>query len=393
MANDTRTLELEIEEAVRQRYARAARATEAALCCPVAYDPALLHALPEEVIDRDYGCGDPSRHLHRGDTVLDLGSGSGKICFIASQLVGPSGAVIGIDVNDEMLAVARRSAPEVARRIGYANVRFGKARIQDLALDLDRLDRWLAARPIRSSHDFGPLDTEMARLRTEEPLVADASVDAVVSNCVLNLVRPGDKAQLFAEIFRVLRPNGRAIISDIVSDEDVPAELRNDPELWTGCLSGALREDRLLDGFAAAGFYGITIAARVEQPWRTVEGIEFRSITVVAYKGKDGACLDHKEAVIYRGPFREVRDDDGHVFGRGVRTAVCRKTFEILMREPYRDHMEAVEPLVPVNVSDARPFPCTQGAVLRDPSETKGAGYRLTTEPRGALCSPDEGCC
>ncbi len=386
-------MELDVEEAVRQRYTGAAQAREAELCCPVAYDPALLEAIPQEVIDRDYGCGDPSGHLRPGDTVLDLGSGSGKICFIASQIVGSAGRVIGVDVNDDMLALARRSAPCVAERIGYSNVKFGKARIQDLAVDLERLDGWLATHPIRSSLDLGRLEAEMARLRIEEPLVPDASVDAVVSNCVLNLVRPEDKTQLFDEIFRVLRRGGRAVISDIVADEDVPERLRRDPELWTGCLSGAVREDRLLEAFEAAGFYGIALAARAGQPWRTIEGIEFRSVTVTAYKGKDGPCLDHKEAVIYRGPFREVRDDDGHVFRRGVRTAVCRKTFEILTREPYRTHMEPVEPLLPVDAADARPFPCTHGAVLRDPRETKGAGYRLTTEPRGPVCSPGEGCC
>ncbi len=201
----------------------------------------------------------------------------------------------------------------------------------------------------------------------------------MVSNCVLNLVRTDEKSRLFAEIFRVLRRGGRAVISDIVADEDVPAALRQDPELWSGCVSGAFRDDRFLQAFEDAGFYGITLAARAEAPWRTVEGIEFRSETVVAYKGKEGPCFDHKQAVIYRGPFREVVDDDGHVLRRGVRTAVCEKTFRLLAREPYRSHLDLVEPRVPVTPEEARPFPCTKGALVRHPRETKGADYDLTT--------------
>ena len=129
-----------VESIVRARYSEGAQTRVADLCCPTDYDPRYLEAIPEEVLERDYGCGDPSRHLNPGETVLDLGSGTGKICFIASQVVGASGRVIGIDMTRDMLEVARRNAPVVAERIGYANVEFRRGRIQDLALDLDRLD-------------------------------------------------------------------------------------------------------------------------------------------------------------------------------------------------------------------------------------------------------------
>ena len=104
--------------------------------------------------------------------------------------------------------------------------------------------------------------------------------------------------QLFREIHRVLAKGGRAVISDIVSDEDVPAHLQADPELWSGCVSGAMREDLFLKAFEDAGLYGVTLLDRPAKPWRTVEGIEFRSVTVVAYKGKEGPCRDHKQAVV-----------------------------------------------------------------------------------------------
>jgi arsenite methyltransferase len=301
--------------------------------------------------------------------------------------------VIGIDMNDEMLALARRSAPEVARRIGYANVEFRKAKIQDLRLDREWLDARLSERPVRSEGDLSRLESAIAVNRDEQPLIADDSVDAVVSNCVLNLVRPEDKQQLFSEIFRVLRRGGRAIISDIVCDEDVPLALQNDAELWSGCISGALREDEFLDAFAVAGFYGVTLVERQAEPWRTVEGIEFRSVTVVAYKGKEGACWDQKHAVMYRGPFRTVEDDDGHVLRRGQRTAVCEKTFRIYSSEPYRSHFELVPPRILIRLEEAPAFPCTGGTLLRHPKETKGEDYRLTTDAQPAACGPGSGCC
>jgi arsenite methyltransferase len=295
----------DLESAVGARYAAGAREKEPALCCPVVYDPRHLAAIPAAVLERDYGCGDPSRHVRAGETVLDLGSGGGKICFIASQVVGATGRVIGVDVNAEMLALARGAAPTVAERVGHANVEFRRGRIQDLALDLEALDRWLAQNPVTSSDDVARVERESARLRREAPLVADASVDVVVSNCVLNLVRAEEKAALFREMHRVLKRGGRAVMSDIVSDEDVPAHLQQDTTLWSGCVSGA---------------------------WR-----------------------------------------------------------DILTGEPYRAFVEPVPPRVLLPLDEAPSFAC---AVVRrrDPRETKGEDYVVTTDAAPA-CGPDAGCC
>ena len=124
-----------VESIVAERYSSAANAPEAALCCPVDYDPQYLRQIPEEIIEKDYGCGDPSRHVKEGETVLDLGSGGGKICYIASQIVGERERVIGVDMNDDMLALARGHQDEMTSRLGYGNVSFLKGRIQDLTLD------------------------------------------------------------------------------------------------------------------------------------------------------------------------------------------------------------------------------------------------------------------
>ena len=381
---------LKIESAVKERYSAAAQQKVEALCCPIDYDRQYLKVIPPEILERDYGCGDPSKHVRAGETVLDLGSGTGKICFIAAQVVGPTGRVIGVDMNDDMLALARRHQRAVGDAIGWHNVAFRKGRIQDLALDLEKFDADLQARPVTGVDAFLAAEERAEELRLTHPLIASDSIDVVVSNCVLNLVDPRAKAQLFAEIFRVLRKGGRAVISDIVSDEIVPAELQNDPELWSGCIAGAFTEEGFLTAFVAAGFYGVRILQRDATPWRTVGGIEFRSYTVEAFKGRQGDCFERNQAVIYKGPFKEVLDDDQHRLERGKRYAVCDKTYQLFQQAPYREHFEFIEPRVEIPPDQAQPFNC-DGMQLRHPKETKGQDYQATTE--AGQCCDGGGCC
>lgn len=390
MTPDTGTLD--VDAAVRERYSQAAREAEASLCCPVDYDPRYLDVVPAEIIERDYGCGDPSKHVRDGDTVLDLGSGGGKICYIASQVVGPLGKVIGVDCNTEMLELARKHRRSVGDAIGYHNVEFRYGRIQDLALDLDRLGEHLGENPVGTGGDWLAAQAVADRLRTERPMIADQSIDVIVSNCVLNLVRDRDREQLFAEMHRVLKRGGRAVISDIVCDEDVPAELRNDPTLWSGCLSGAYREDEFVEAFERAGFYGMEILERQSEPWTVVEGIEFRSLTVRAWKGKEGPCRDHHQAVVYNGPWRAVIDDDGHRLERGKRMAVCEKTFEIYGREPYGDSITLLPPSEPVPANQAADFDCHSGR-YRSPAVSKWTRSNLVVLPGEDTCTEGSGCC
>ncbi len=380
-----------VEQSVYTRYATAAGTVEEELCCPVDFNTDYLKVIPDEIIERDYGCGDPTPFVRPGETVLDLGSGGGKVCYIVSQVVGAEGRVIGVDCNQEMLALARRYQPAVAERLGYSNVEFRCGMIQDLQLDLDRLAERLRERPVEDQYGWLQLRSVEEQLRHEQPLVPSDSVDCVVSNCVLNLVQRRDREQLFSEIFRVLRRGGRAAISDIVADEDVPEHLQRDPKLWSGCLSGAFREDQFLKAFEDAGFHGIQLAQRQKEPWRTVEGIEFRSVTAIAYKGKQGPCLERNQAVVYRGPFELVKDDDGHTYYRGERMAVCDKTYQLLQCEPYRDMFETIAPRTEISLEDAQPFDC-QSDVRRHPSETKGADYSANSGTDDACCGPS-GCC
>ncbi len=166
--------------------------------------------------------------------------------------------------------------------------------------------------------------------------------------------------------------------------------MQDDPDLWSGCISGALTETDFLAAFERAGFYGIRILERQDEPWRTVNGIEFRSLMLEAFKGKEGPCWERKQAVIYTGPFKEVLDDDGHRMERGVRSAVCDKTFQIYSREPYHDHFEFIEPLDTIPIEEAAPFDCSRTAP-RHPKETKGEDYDLTTA--GSDCCDPGDCC
>lgn len=378
------------ESATRDRYASAAAEAEQALCCPVDYDPKYLEIIPTEVIEKDYGCGDPSKYVEPGDTVLDLGSGTGKICFIASQVVGKEGKVIGVDMTDDMLEVARRNEPIIAEKTGYSNVEFRKGRIQDLGLNLELLDKELEGKPVEDANRWMELDKITKELCEQQPLVETNSVDVVVSNCVLNLVETDLKSQMFEELFRVLKVGGRAVISDIVSDEEIPQHLVDDPYLWSGCISGSYTEEGFLKAFEDAGFYGIEILKRDAEPWQTVEGIEFRSVTIRAWKGKEGKCLERNQAVMYKGPFSQVSDDDGHTMRRGQPYAVCDKTFNLYQKSPYKEHFEFIQPIEQIPLEDAKEFDCSRDT-SRHPRETKGLDYTATTVADD--CCGTEGCC
>jgi arsenite methyltransferase len=379
------------EAAVLERYGKAAVEVEACLCPPVSYDRELLKVIPVEILDKDYGCGDPSQYIGAGETVLDLGSGSGKACYIMSQIVGAGGKVIGVDFNPPMLALARNYQNSIGDQLGYHNVEFRRGRIQDLKTNLELVDSYLQGNPVRSVADLAKLEEYENKIRAEQPLIADESIDVIVSNCVLNLVQPEDKKVLFAEMHRVLKRGGRIAISDIVSDEPVPDHLAKDQELWTGCVSGAFLEEDFLKAFEDAGFYGIHIEDFQSAPYRVVEGIEFRAITLTAYKGKEGPCIERNQAVIYCGPWKQVIDDDNHVLLRGTHIAVCEKTFEIYSKPPYQGQFILVPPREEVPEETAGVFDCSRDH-KRHPRETKGLEYKVT-DGSGSACGPGSACC
>jgi len=247
-----------IKENVRERYTKVAQRAKAgavASCCSpsasdsccgpsatdyaqkIGYSLEELGDLPDAAAMASAGCGNPTAlaGLKEGEVVLDLGSGGGIDVFMAAKKVGPEGKAIGVDMTDEMLDLARRNAEE----IGIENVEFRKGDIEDLPVE-------------------------------------DESVDVIISNCVINLAP--DKDKVFSEAYRVLKPGGRMLVSDIVTRGGLPEKVKNDPNAWAACISGALDEDVYLGKIRNAGFEDVKVISK-----RGFAGLAF-SAEVEAHK-------------------------------------------------------------------------------------------------------------
>jgi len=291
---------------VQAFYGQAAETPQTELCCPTKYDATDISHIPQDVLDRFYGCGSPvsAANVQPGEVYVDLGSGAGIDCFIAAKRVGPTGRVIGIDMTDQMLEVARANRPKVAHALGYDVVTFRKGYLEDI-----------------------PVDHKTA--------------DVVTSNCVINL--SPDKPKVFAELWRILKDHGRAVIADIVSDREVPPRLKVNEQLWGECIVGALTEDQFVSMLEQAGFYGLSVLKK--SFWKTIEGFNFYSVTVQGFKfEKTQGCTYLGQYVIYRGPHKAVLDEEGHLFPRNVAISVCTDTASKLSKPPYAGWFTIVEP-------------------------------------------------
>ena len=230
---------------VQDYYGDAAGEVKAEVCSPINFDRRFLEHIPPEVIKRSYGCGSPvfAAGLSPGESVVDLGSGGGIECFIAAKMVGEEGRVTGIDMTPRMLKLARKSSEPVARNLGYKNVSFRESYLENIDLPA-------------------------------------AGADTVISNCVINL--SPQKFKVFSEIRRILKPGGRLVISDVVSDELLPAGIRFNPRLQGECIGGAMTQEKLLRMLFKLGFRRMEILKKFF--WREVEGHRFYSMTYRAVK-------------------------------------------------------------------------------------------------------------
>ncbi len=263
-------------ESVRAFYGAAARTANEEIANPFAPEQQQARFIPAESRKKSYGCGSPvsDAGLGKGEVVVDLGSGSGVECFMAAEKVGPEGKVFGIDMTDDMLALARRAQPQVAARLGYDNVEFRQGYLEQIPL-------------------------------------ADGTAHAVISNCVINL--SPDKRRTFHEIFRILRPGGRLVVSDIATDRAIPVTIKNDARFRGECLGGALEQEQLLGMLRGAGFVGLRLVKRF--PYREEGGVTFYSLTFSGYKPEPVREVE----VVYRGPFAAVTTEAGILLPHGKR--------------------------------------------------------------------------
>lgn len=330
------------QEAVKQYYGRILQSKKdlkTSACCTSERLPehlaAIVHQIHPEVRDRFYGCGSPIPPMLDGCTVLDLGCGSGRDCYLLSKLVGSAGRVIGIDMTDEQLAVARRHQTHHAQAFGYtaSNVDFRQGYIEDLA----------------------------------GPNIADASVDVVVSNCVLNL--SPDKPAVFREIFRVLKPGGELYFSDVFAGRRIPPALARDPVLLGECLAGAMYQEDFRRLLAAVGCKDarVTDSSRlaIHDPEIACKlgMIDFHSVTVRAFKlPLEDRCEDYGQMATYLGTLPEHPHrfdlDDHHRFETGRPMLVCGNTADMLSRTRLAPHFRVVgDKSVHYGLFDCAPAP------------------------------------
>jgi len=316
------TTSIEISESVRHYYGQVLQSSndlKTSACCSIdampSYLKALLTNLHPEVLERFYGCGSPFPPALTGKTVLDLGCGTGRDCYLLSKLVGASGRVIGVDMTPEQLEVAVRHRNWHAERFGFANVEFLHGHIENL-------------------HTVG---------------IADNSVDVVVSNCVINL--SPEKPSVLAEIFRVLKPGGELYFSDVFADRRIPFELRQDPVLLGECLGGALYwEDfrRILQDLDCPDVRKVKqnpISIDDPDVFAKIGMVKFDSVTVRAFKMPlEDRCEDFGQVATYLGTIEQHPHsfdlDDHHHFETGRPLRVCGNTADMLAGSRYGEHFQ-----------------------------------------------------
>jgi arsenite methyltransferase len=285
---------------------------------PPFYIKEILKNIHPDVISRYYGCGLCIPHLLEGATVLDLGCGSGRDVYLAAQLVGPKGKVIGVDMTEELLKVARDTQEWHSNKFGYLNTRFLKGYIEKLS-ELD---------------------------------IQPSSVDVIISNCVINL--SPDKNSVFDGCFRLLKPGGEFYFSDVYSNTRVPNSLARDSDLWGECVSGALYEGDFINLVKKSGFLdprlieSSSISLRNQSMERQIRMVapwlKFTSATYRLFKLSEleSQCEDYGQAVIYKGTIPqsegEFQLDNHHVFLKGKVFPICGNSWKMLHETRFKDH-------------------------------------------------------
>jgi len=312
-------------EAIAEFYGKTVQKTEDLkfdACCIAEYDLELLRPITTEVKEKRYGCGSPLPEAIEGGTILDLGCGAGIDVFMAAQIVGPSGKVIGVDMTPAQLEVAERNVAPIMANLGFTepNVDFRQGRIEEIPAE-------------------------------------DDSVDVVISNCVINLCV--DKERVFREIYRILKPGGEFFIADIIADRRIPKRLAKDELLYSECLTGAAYGGDLRRTMQKAGFEDVrTVSSRRLDD--VIEGIHFDSVGLRGFKlSLEDACEDYGQVAVYKGTITRRENefvlDEGHRFVAGMPQRVCKNTADMLTATRYAPHFHVSEPIFHMGLFDCGP--------------------------------------
>jgi SAM-dependent methyltransferase len=318
---------MSVHEDVREYYGKVLSNTadlQTSACCTSDAMPSWLKPLVsnihDDVLAKYYGCGIVAPEALEGCRILDLGCGSGRDCYVLAQLVGESGEVIGVDMTDEQLSVARQHVDYHREAFAYqtANTRFYQGYIESLS-DLD---------------------------------IEPGSVDVIISNCVINL--SPDKQAVLKGAFDLLKPGGEMYFSDVYADRRVPESLRNDPMLYGECLGGALYWNDFMTLAKQAGFYDPRLVesrpleAQSEAVQSRIDGIRFYSATYRLFKiaELEPACEDYGQAVVYRGTVAQhphrFQLDGHHSIETGKVFPVCGNTYRMLEQGRFKDHFDFI---------------------------------------------------
>jgi|GEM_PF-1679710 len=264
--------------------------------------------------------------------------------------------------------------------------------LADLSRDAKAVESMLQGAVMRDIDAYLALEERLRYSIERAPAVADGWANSIIMDFVLNRIDTIDEAKLLAEAFRCLSATGSVLCTLLVSDEALPAR-HNVKSAPAGAALRIPSEAAIIAAFEQAGFHGISLhwSATAGEAIDRIGDIEVRMVSIQAYKGKQGPCWELGQAVMYRGPWLEVRDDDGHLYRRGERVAVCAKTFDLMMRAPYQGAFLGLRSVNEPPLAQAAPFDCNTPS-LRDPKVTKGL-VSFDGAQTEACCSAENGCC
>jgi arsenite methyltransferase len=354
----------------------------------------VLRAVPASFKD---GAAEPSLtygfdYFSPGMKVVVLGGKNLVLSYIAARRTTPGGCVINCFSNPNHMEKSQEAFGELPKK-QFPNLQFYYTPNGDLTTRYPEIETFLDENAVEKVTDYLQLERFISDMRNKNPLIEDNSVDMVALDTPNFDITSENLWNLASDVYRILKRGGIFLFSLLLSDEKVV----ENGDLWEGDMEHFTH---------SLQFHGLHWLGRSELPYRVINGKEVRYYNFAAFKGKEGACMERKQAVIYNGPWSEVKDDDGHVFPRGKRAAVCDKTFNVMSGPPYSGQFTYLRPYIDIPLEQAAPFPCASGIIYRHPKETKGvmemnpasqdgSGPEDSTET-GDCCDQDgdgSGCC